>query len=70
MTAGADPGWSPYTGEPVGPPVPHTAPAEVDRTCRAAAALCLTPEDLDEIAGAIAAIGVGSGPARPPVTVP
>jgi NADP-dependent aldehyde dehydrogenase len=38
VTADADPGWNPYTGEPVGPPVPHTAPGEVDRTCRAAAA--------------------------------
>src|SRR5919201_1387432 len=34
----ADQGRSPYTGEPVGEPVPHTPAAEVDRICRAAAA--------------------------------
>lgn len=34
----ADQGWSPYTGAPVGDPVPHTPAAEVDRACRAAAA--------------------------------
>lgn len=38
MTAGGEVGWNPYTGEPVGPPVPPTASAEVDRTCRTAAA--------------------------------
>ena len=37
MTAGADQGRSPYTGEPVGAPVPHTSTAELDRVCTAAA---------------------------------
>ncbi|HKD98477.1 MAG TPA: aldehyde dehydrogenase (NADP(+)) [Micromonosporaceae bacterium] len=38
MTAGSDQGMNPTTGEPVGAPVPHTTPDEVDRLCRAAAA--------------------------------
>ena len=38
MSAGADQGMNPYTGEPVGPPVPHATPEEVDRVATAAAA--------------------------------
>ncbi|MFI7600196.1 aldehyde dehydrogenase (NADP(+)) [Actinoplanes sp. NPDC049681] len=39
MSDAADQGRSPYTGEPVGAPVPHTADAEVDATgCAAGAA--------------------------------
>jgi NADP-dependent aldehyde dehydrogenase len=34
----ADQGYDPRTGQPVGEPVPHTDPAALDRTCRAAAA--------------------------------
>jgi NADP-dependent aldehyde dehydrogenase len=34
----ADQGYDPRTGEPVGVPVPHTGPAELDRICRAATA--------------------------------
>jgi NADP-dependent aldehyde dehydrogenase len=33
-----DQGYDPRTGAPVGEPVPHTGPAELGRTCRAAAA--------------------------------
>lgn len=33
----ADQGHDPRTGKPVGEPVPHTDPAELDRLCRAAA---------------------------------
>jgi NADP-dependent aldehyde dehydrogenase len=33
-----DQGWSPYTGEPVGAPVPHTTPSDVDVIAAAAAA--------------------------------
>src|SRR3954451_10023077 len=38
MSTGADQGMNPYTGEPVGPPVPHATPEEVDRIATAAAA--------------------------------
>jgi NADP-dependent aldehyde dehydrogenase len=38
MSTGADQGWNPYTGEPVGPPVPHATDEEVDRLARAAEA--------------------------------
>jgi NADP-dependent aldehyde dehydrogenase len=34
----ADQGWNPYTGEPVGEPVPHTTPSDVDAVATAAAA--------------------------------
>src|SRR5436309_2243567 len=37
MSAGADQGWNPYTGEAVGPPVPHATEEEVDGYARAAA---------------------------------
>ena len=30
MSNGADQGRNPYTGEPVGPPVPHTTEAELE----------------------------------------
>ncbi len=36
MSTGADQGWNPYTGERVGPPVPHATDEEVDRLARAA----------------------------------
>lgn len=36
MTANADQGMNPYTGDPVGSPVLHTSAAEVDRLCAAA----------------------------------
>ncbi|MEN3360119.1 MAG: hypothetical protein V7637_4101 [Mycobacteriales bacterium] len=38
LAGSASQGRSPYTGEPVGPPVPDSTPAEVDRAARAAAA--------------------------------
>jgi NADP-dependent aldehyde dehydrogenase len=38
MTTGIDQGRSPYTGGPVGSPIPHTAAAELDRICATAAA--------------------------------
>src|SRR6266536_1212413 len=38
MSTGADQGMNPYTGEPVGPPVPHTSEHDVDRVASAAAA--------------------------------
>jgi aryl-alcohol dehydrogenase-like predicted oxidoreductase len=57
--------WPGVTGAIVG----ARQPAQIDDWL-AAAALHLTPDDLDEIAGAIAATGAGSGPARPPVPVP
>jgi NADP-dependent aldehyde dehydrogenase len=38
MSTGADQGWNPYTGETVGPPVPHATDEDVDRLARAAAA--------------------------------
>ena len=57
--------WPGVTGAIVG----ARRPAQVDGWL-AAASLHLTPDDLDEIAGAIAATGAGSGPVRPPVTVP
>jgi NADP-dependent aldehyde dehydrogenase len=37
MNTGADQGMNPYTGEPVGSPVPHTTDEDVDRIARAAA---------------------------------
>ncbi|HEX2498325.1 MAG TPA: aldehyde dehydrogenase (NADP(+)) [Actinomycetes bacterium] len=37
MTAAVDQGRSPYTGEPVGSPIPHTAAADLDRICASAA---------------------------------
>src|SRR5436305_14371778 len=37
MSTGADQGWNPYTGEAVGPPVPHATDEDVDRLARAAA---------------------------------
>jgi NADP-dependent aldehyde dehydrogenase len=37
MSTGADQGMNPHTGEPVGPPVPHTTDSDVDRLARAAA---------------------------------
>jgi len=33
----ADQGMNPYTGEPAGPPVPHTSAEDLDRICQAAA---------------------------------
>ncbi|HKE51728.1 MAG TPA: aldehyde dehydrogenase family protein, partial [Actinomycetes bacterium] len=38
MSTGVDQGHSPYTGEPVGSPVPHTTAAELDRIVGTAAA--------------------------------
>ena len=57
--------WPGVTGAIVG----ARQPAQIDDWL-AAAGLYLTPDDLDEIAGAIAATSAGGGPARPPVTVP
>ncbi|HEU4423013.1 MAG TPA: aldehyde dehydrogenase (NADP(+)) [Pilimelia sp.] len=37
MTARTDQGMNPYTGEPVGPPVPHATDVDVDRLATAAA---------------------------------
>lgn len=37
MTAAVDQGRSPYTGEPVGSPIPHTAAAELEQICATAA---------------------------------
>ncbi len=46
MPSGFDQGMNPATGEPVGPPVPHTTTAEVDRVGRAAAAAARALADL------------------------
>lgn len=56
--------WPGVTGAIVG----ARSPDQVDGWI-GAAALHLTPNDLDEIAGAIETLGVGSGPTRPPSNV-
>ncbi|MPZ27443.1 MAG: aldehyde dehydrogenase family protein [Micromonosporaceae bacterium] len=55
----ADQGHDPRTGEPVGEPVPHTSPSELDRACRAAAAAvpalaAMPPADRAELLRAVA----------------
>jgi acyl-CoA reductase-like NAD-dependent aldehyde dehydrogenase len=42
----ADQGFNPYSGEPVGAPVPHSTPSEVDSAARAAAAAAPVLADL------------------------
>src|SRR5690606_31015089 len=57
---------SPYTGEPVGDPVPHTPAAAVDEVCRAAAsaAPALAAQPLPERAGMLAAVAAALERAR------
>src|SRR4051812_27029043 len=60
MSTGADQGMNPYTGEPVGPPVPHATPDEVDRIAPAAAAAApafaaLPPDKRADLLDAVAA---------------
>lgn len=63
----ADQGHDPRTGAPVGQPVPHTGPAELDRICRAAtdaaAALAgMPPAGRAELLSAVAqALGESAG---------
>lgn len=56
----ADQGWNPHTGQPVGAPVPHSTPSEVDVAARAAAAAApalaaLAPEERAGLLRAVAA---------------
>ncbi|HEV7900110.1 MAG TPA: aldehyde dehydrogenase (NADP(+)) [Planosporangium sp.] len=66
MSIGADQGMNPYTGEPVGPPVPHTTDDDVDRLARAAAvaAPTLAALPLDRRAGLLRAVAAAVEAAR------
>jgi NADP-dependent aldehyde dehydrogenase len=57
---------SPYTGEPVGDPVPHTPPEAVDEVCRAAAsaAPALAAQPLSRRADMLAAVAAALEKAR------
>jgi NADP-dependent aldehyde dehydrogenase len=59
----ADQGHDPRTGSPAGPPVPHTDPGALDRTCRAAAgaAPVLAAQPLAERAALLRAVADGLG---------
>jgi NADP-dependent aldehyde dehydrogenase len=66
MSTGADQGMNPYTGEPVGPPVPHADDEDVDRLARAAAAAApaLAALPLDQRAGLLHAAAAALEAAR------
>jgi NADP-dependent aldehyde dehydrogenase len=66
MSTGADQGMNPYTGQPVGPPVPHATPEEVDRlaTAAAAAAPALAALPLTERADLLRAVAAALETAR------
>jgi acyl-CoA reductase-like NAD-dependent aldehyde dehydrogenase len=66
MSTGADQGMNPYTGEPVGPPVPHATPEEVDRiaTAAAAAAPAFAALPLDKRADLLDAVAAALEAAR------
>jgi NADP-dependent aldehyde dehydrogenase len=59
-----DQGFSPYSGEPVGDPVPHTSPTDLDRIATAAAGSARELAGLDGRANRLRAVGAALESAR------
>ncbi len=59
-----DQGFNPYSGEPVGDPVPHTSPADLDRVAGAAADAAHDLARLDGRANRLRAVGAALEAAR------